>query len=46
MESPTTRPKTIEELEHLDIFYLFFGLFRQCIWKVDPRMKSVMLKKA
>jgi hypothetical protein len=44
MEPPPTRPKTVEELDDLDVFYLFFGLLRQSIWKVDPRMKKVMLK--
>jgi hypothetical protein len=41
---PTTRPQTVDKLDDLDVFYLFFGLFRQSIWKVDPRMKKVMLK--
>jgi hypothetical protein len=44
MEPPTTRPQTVEELDDLDVFYLFFGLLRQSIWKVDPRMKGVMLR--
>jgi hypothetical protein len=44
MEPPTTRTKTVDELDHLDVFYLFFGLLRQSIWKVDPRMKGVMLR--
>jgi hypothetical protein len=44
MEAPTSRSKTLEDIDHLDVFYLFFGLLRQSIWKVDPRMKRVMLK--
>lgn len=44
MNTPTTRPKTVEELDHLEVFYLCFGLMRQSIWKVEPRMKRVMLK--
>jgi hypothetical protein len=31
-------------MEHLDVFYLFFGLLRQSIWTVDPRMKRVILR--
>jgi hypothetical protein len=44
MEPPTTRPKTVKELDHLDVFYLFFGLLRQSIWRADPRMKGVMMR--
>jgi hypothetical protein len=45
MEPPTSRPKTLEDMEHLDVFYLFFGLLRQSIWKVDPKMKDILLAK-
>jgi hypothetical protein len=45
MEPPTTRTKTVDELDHLDVFYLCFGLLRQSIWTVDPRMKNILLKK-
>jgi hypothetical protein len=31
--------------DELDIFYLCFGLLRQSIWSVEPRMKDVMLRK-
>jgi len=29
--------------EHLDIFYLAFGILRQSIWIAAPRMKQHML---
>lgn len=29
----------------IDIFYFFFGLLRQTIWTVEPKMKKVMLSK-
>jgi len=29
--------------EHLDIFYFAFGMLRQSIWIVAPRMKKYML---
>ena len=36
--------QSLEFLENqMDIFYLAFGLLRQSIWKVEPRMKKVML---
>ena len=28
---------------HFDIFYFRFGILRQSIWFVEPRMKQVML---
>jgi hypothetical protein len=40
---PTTRPQTVDKLDDLDVFYLFFGLFRQLIWNTDPRMKQLIL---
>jgi hypothetical protein len=46
MEPPTSRSKTFDEMEHLDVFYLFFGLLRQSIWTVDPRMKFIMISAA
>lgn len=30
--------------EGLEVFYLFFGLLRQSIWTVEPRMKELMLR--
>jgi hypothetical protein len=45
MEPPISRSKTLEDMEHLDVFYLFFGLLRQSIWKVDPKMKDILLEK-
>jgi hypothetical protein len=36
--------QSLEFLEkQMDILYLAFGLLRQSIWKVEPRMKRVML---
>lgn len=29
--------------EQLDIFYFCFGMLRQSIWIVEPRMKKLML---
>lgn len=29
--------------DKLDIFYLAFGQLRQSIWKVEPRMRRIML---
>lgn len=29
----------------LDIFYFCFGMLRQSIWIVEPRMKRVMLNQ-
>jgi hypothetical protein len=45
MKQPTSRSKTFEDFNPLDVFCLFFGLLRQSIWKVDPRMKRVMLEE-
>ena len=37
--------RSLQLASDIDIFYFFFGLLRQTIWKVEPKMKKVMLSK-
>lgn len=31
--------------DELDIFYLFFGITRQILWKISPELKDYMLEE-
>jgi len=42
-DAPSSRSKGIGDMEDFDIFYLFFGLLRQSILRVDPKMKTFII---
>jgi hypothetical protein len=35
----------IENENHLDIFYLFFGITRKILWQISPNLRNYMLKE-
>lgn len=34
----------VDKDNQLDIFYLFFGIFRNILWEISPEIKIIMIQ--
>jgi hypothetical protein len=44
-DKKNSKQESENENEELDVFYLYFGIIRQIIWQISPKLRNYMLEE-